>query len=104
MTDPLAPFRLAISTVDSAVITEANTLFGGGQIKVRFPNGYGASIIRHDGSYGGRQGLFEVAVLGQDGSLCYTTPVTDDVIGWLDTDGVRDVCALIAALPHPDDE
>lgn len=50
-----------------------------------FPNGYGASIIRHNHSYGGRDGLFELAVIEgtnqKDWELVYDTPITDDVLG-----------------------
>ena len=52
------------------------------QWKITFPNGYGASIIRGAHTYGGQHRLFELAVL-LGGHLCYTTPITDDVIGHL---------------------
>tara|TARA_X000001036_G_scaffold163833_1_gene155554 strand:+ start:1417 stop:1677 length:261 start_codon:yes stop_codon:yes gene_type:complete len=58
--------------------------FNGGIQKVyEFPNGYGASVIKHRGSYGYDKGLWELAVLDFDGSLCYTTEITNDVIGHL---------------------
>lgn len=47
-----------------------------------FENGYGASVIKHDYSYGGRDGLWELAVLNGE-ELCYTTSITEDVIGHL---------------------
>ena len=47
-----------------------------------FPNGYGASVISHFGSYGGREGKLELAVF-HNGDLYYDTPITGDVIGWL---------------------
>ena len=57
--------------------------FNGGVQKVyEFDNGYGASVIRHRGSYGFAQGKWELAVL-QGGDLCYSTPITEDVIGYL---------------------
>lgn len=64
-----------------------------------FPNGRGVSIIRTPGSYGYRAGSFEVAVLDADGVLDYSTPVTDDVIGWLSADEVMDVVQQVAELP-----
>tara|TARA_A200000159_G_C7071233_1_gene234451 strand:- start:6 stop:266 length:261 start_codon:yes stop_codon:yes gene_type:complete len=58
--------------------------FNGGIQKVyEFPNGYGASVVKHRGSYGYDKGLWELAVLDFDGSLCYTTEITNDVIGHL---------------------
>ena len=55
---------------------------GGVQHTYKFPNGYGASVIRHEGSYGYSQGLWELAVLdGED--LCYSTSVASDVLGYL---------------------
>ncbi len=71
-----------------------------GDVRIRhtFPNGYTASIIRHLGSYGGREGLFEVAVMYED-RLVYDTPVTDDVVPRLTPKECADVLAQIAALP-----
>ena len=55
----------------------------GYQLLYQFDNGYGASVIKHDHSYGGKKGLYELAVLDKEGSLCYDTPITSDVIGHL---------------------
>lgn len=63
----------------------------------KFPNGYGASVIKHAGSYGGNHGLWEVAVL-EDGELCYSTPITDDVIGHLNDPQVDDILGKISRL------
>ena len=49
----------------------------------KFDNGYGASVVQHDYSYGGKDDKYEIAVLDQDGELCYDTPITSDVIGYL---------------------
>jgi len=49
----------------------------------KFENGYGASVVKHDYSYGGKSGLWEIAVLDSDDELCYHTPITQDVIGYL---------------------
>ena len=65
---------------------------------VEFDNGYAASVICNEHSYGGHSGRFEVAVL-RDGDLCYDTPITSDVIGHLDFAGVADVLEQIKALP-----
>ena len=68
-----------------------------------FNNGYGASVIKGPYTFGGRDGLWELAVLkrGKDGvrDLCYTTPVTDDVIGDLSDDEVEALLDRIEKLP-----
>ena len=63
-----------------------------------FENGYGASVVSHDGSYGGTQGLYEIAVLDSTGDLCYSTPITDDVIGYATEDKVLDTLHRIRML------
>jgi len=63
-------------------LTETNKVNGGIQKVYKFPNGYGASVIKHKGSYGYSEGLWELAVLNE-GELCYDTEITNDVIGYL---------------------
>ena len=48
------------------------------------------SVIRSSMTYGGSEGLFELAMLRND-KCCYDTPITNDVIGWLDEQGVLDI-------------
>jgi len=64
----------------------------------KFDNGYGASVVCGLGTYGGNSGLFEVAVLDRDGNICYDTPITGDVLGFLDFQGVAEVLNKIKAL------
>lgn len=69
--------------------------------KFKFENGYGASVIKHYGSYGYEKDLFELAVLIYDGDkfdLCYNTPITDDVIGYLTNDEVLELLEKIKNL------
>ena len=66
-------------------------------ISVACKNGYGASVIRHRGSYGFERGLYELAVI-KDGDICYDTPITDDVLGYLTEDDVVDTVKRIAAM------
>ncbi len=63
----------------------------------KFDNGYGASVVCNFGTYGAKDGLFEVAVL-KNGEICYDTPITSDVVGWLDFGGVADILNKIKAL------
>lgn len=67
---------------------------------VKFPNGYGASIVCHAGSYGGKDGLFEVAVLDENDDIVYDTPITCDVLGHLDFHEVDSVLFDIRNLPR----
>ena len=63
----------------------------------KFPNGYGASVIKHKGSYGYQKGLWELAVL-HNGKLCYDTEITDDVIGHLNDPEVDRLLRMIKEL------
>jgi len=64
-----------------------------------FPNGWGASVVSGFYSYGGPAGLWELAVTeGLRGALSYSTPITDDVVGYLDEDGVEDLLRRISEL------
>lgn len=69
----------------------------------KFGNNYGASVVCRTGSYGNDKGLFEVAVLDLNGDIVYDTPVTDDVIGYLDFDGVAKTLQQIQNLPKKTD-
>lgn len=65
---------------------------------INFPNGFGASIVSNDMSYGGRAGLFEVAVIDKNGNLTQDTDITDDVVGWLDEKDVERTLSAIRQL------
>ena len=71
------------------------------QALVFFKNGYGASIIIGSYSYGGNEGLYEIAVLKgnkKQWSICYDTPITDDVIGHLKPEEVEETLKQIKEL------
>ena len=70
----------------------------GVKCRMMFDNGYGVSVVSHSYSYGGKDGLFEIAVLDKDGSLTYDTAVTNDVIGYLDPEGVTDIMEQVQKL------
>jgi hypothetical protein len=61
---------------------------GGIFCRIQFENGWGASIVKHQYSYGGPNGLYELAVLDSNGELSYESPITDDVLGYLSEDDV----------------
>ena len=82
----------------------------------RFPNGYGASVIRGGPyTYGGSEGLYELAVvLYEDGAqeewttdidfnICYDTSLTNDVIGYLTRRQVNDLLKEILELPKSEE-
>lgn len=70
----------------------------GKKARMSFENGYGVSVVSHTYSYGGKNGLFEIAVLDKDGNLTYDTPVTNDVIGYLTEEDVTDVMKQVQEL------
>ena len=80
----------------------------GTQRVFRFPNGRGASVVRHDYSYGSQEGLWELAVIEWDGKgdtavnweIDYDTPITDDVLGHLSLAQVNELLEEIMALPE----
>lgn len=78
--------------------------FADGQWRFKFENNYGASVIKMWGSYGYREDKFELAVLYFDndvdteGHLCYTTSITDDVIGYLENKEVLELLEKIKNL------
>ena len=70
----------------------------GMKCRMMFENGYGVSVVSHTHSYGGKDGLFEIAVLGKDGDLTYDTPVTSDVIGYLNPEEVTKIMEQVQSL------
>ena len=73
-------------------------MFNGHGWVYEFENGYGASVIKHDASYGGKMGLYEIAVLDSKGDFCYTTDITDDVVGYASEETVYETLDRIKSL------
>ena len=76
----------------------SNLPHGPMRARVAFPNGYVASVIRGPQTFGGEEGLYEMAVM-YDGRLDYSTPLTSDVLGGLSEEEVTKYLAQIADLP-----
>ena len=81
---------------------EIKPLHNGKQFIFKFDNGYGASVVTHSMSYGGDD-EFELAVIistdNEGGwTLCYDTPITDDVIGHLTWQDAEEILTQIEAL------
>ncbi len=70
---------------------------GGVQARIQFDNRYGASVVKSSFSYGGNQGLYELAVLFED-DITYNTPITDDVLGYLSEGDVTEHLKQIQEL------
>lgn len=66
-------------------------------VRVEFPNGYGASIIKSPYSYGGAQDLYELAVL-YGNMINYDTEITNDVLGYLTPEDVTKLLERIEKL------
>jgi hypothetical protein len=77
---------------------ELDQYMNGVAARTMFKNGYGVSVVCHSFSYGGKNGLYEIAVLDTDGEITYDTDVTDDVIGHLTPEKVTETMAFIQVL------
>lgn len=78
--------------------------YNGIQYRFKFDNLFGASVIKHTGSYGHEEDLWELAVLNyryenNKGFIDYDTNITDDVIGNLNDEQVRELLIKIKELP-----
>lgn len=70
----------------------------GKKVRMQFDNGYGVSVVSHTYSYGGKDGLYEVAVLDKNGDLTYETPITGDVLGYLEPEQVTEIMEKVQSL------
>ena len=76
------------------------------RLHVTFLNGYCLSIVRGWGTYGGKDGLFEIAVfLGEEivtaGLIRNGEAVGEAVVGWQAEEDVRQWAIYVANLPEP---
>jgi hypothetical protein len=80
---------------------ESHPNWHGVQAKYFFDNGYGVSVIKSSNSYGGSEGLYELAVLKgleEDWEICYDTPITDDVIGYQSVEDIDNLLSQVESL------
>jgi hypothetical protein len=73
-------------------------VYGGIISRIIFDNGYGATVVQGPHSYGGADGLYELAVVGKNDEICYDTPITGDVEGYLSETQVTDLLIKIQQL------
>lgn len=69
-----------MSTKYKDYIVSQKFYFGGYQTKYKFPNGYEASVINNNTSYG-----LELAVMFEE-TLDYSTSITSDVVGFIENE------------------
>ena len=86
-------FKVSSTSHHTMTLIEREELFGWQKI-FKFPNGYGASVVVHDSSYG-----LELALLDESGKITQNPDITDDVAGFLNVDSANDLLEKIAKLP-----
>lgn len=81
-------------------LVETRQVHGGIQKIYKFPNGLGASVIKHEGSYGYDLDKWEIAPLGADGEFIGQSQLEwyDDVRGHLNDPQVDDILRHIANI------
>lgn len=65
--------------------------------QINFPNKYGISVIFGKQVYSNGKDTYEVAVLYKK-QLCYTSPITDDVLGYQTKEEVTEIMKQIQDL------
>jgi hypothetical protein len=74
----------------------------GSLARIFYPNGYGASILLGSLFYSNGDDTYEVGIIKgtpEDWELTYETPITDDVLGYLEETEVFETLKLIEELP-----
>jgi len=87
-------FKVSSALPHTMTLAERPEL-GGVQKLFEFPNGYGASVVIHEFSYG-----LELALLDADNNIIQHPEITDDVCGFLNVDTCNDILEKIARLPN----
>lgn len=83
----------------------SNHPLGGKHLRLFFANGWGVSVISHMYSYGGAEGLYEVAVTNGEGGIVYDNPVAPEgVRGYLTPQDVVDMVREVLELTRTPDE
>lgn len=70
----------------------------GKRAKHKFKNGYMASVITGDVYFTSPDKPYEIAVMDKDENITYDTPITGDVLGYLNEEEANKVLADIEAL------
>lgn len=93
--------QITSSNLNMYIVKAHETLYPRGyQVVMRFPNNYGASLVKNEMSYGN----LEIGVIhfnsqdNEDWKLVYDTPITDDVIGVYDVSEAIEILLKIKNL------
>jgi hypothetical protein len=82
--------------------------FGGVERRYKFSNGLVASVVNHAFSYGGRDGLWELAVLDSNSNWMtrevFGFELEDDVIGYLNDEQLLERLKTIDEWGNRDDD
>lgn len=103
--DDITLGKLKKAHVVEDCVESTNIRLGGIQLILRFDNGYGASLLCNEISYGNEDDLWKLAVIHfkstdpDDYELVYDTPITDDVLGYLDDELAVEILRDIKVLP-----
>ena len=65
-------------------------------LRFRFPNNYGASVVKHKGSYGYPES-YEIGILYND-ELYYHSSIANDVIGYVNPKDIGGILLQIKGL------
>lgn len=82
----------------------ADAILNGVVSRLHFDNGFGVSVVCHDLSYGGKEHLYELAVLHND-VIHYDNKIAKgDVLGYLTEENVSELMIEVQNLEKLEDE
>ena len=71
-------------------------------LRFRFPNNYGASVVKHKGSYGYPE-LYEIAILYNDELYSYSL-IANDILGHVNPKDIGKILLQIKGLDDHNEE
>ena len=80
------------------IVLEREAYGGSTQTLHRFENGYGASVLRGGFAYGGLELAVVKYLSDRRAALCYDTPITDYVLGYLKEEEIPEILKRIENL------
>jgi hypothetical protein len=66
---------------------------------LKFPNGYSVSVLFGDMFYSNGRDTYELAAIGRNGVLCYSTDLSDNVLCYQTEDQITKAMEFIQNLP-----